>query len=209
MAAPSAWPTIHAERAALVEDLSSLPDDKWRTASLCGGWTVREVLGHLTAAAKLTPPAFFLRFAGSGFRFDAMTARDIARETAGTAADGLAEFRRVLDRTSAPPGPTDTWLGEVIVHGEDIRRPLGIKHDYPMDALKRVADFYKGSNLLIGAKNRIAGLTMTATDTDWSTGSGPEVRGPMLSLVMAMTGRSAALADLSGEGLDTLRARMS
>jgi len=78
-----------------------------------------------------------------------------------------------------------------------------------MDALTRVADFYKGSNLLIGAKNRIAGLTMTATDTDWSTGSGPEVRGPMLSLVMAMTGRSAALADLSGEGLDTLRARIS
>ncbi|HEY3261105.1 MAG TPA: maleylpyruvate isomerase family mycothiol-dependent enzyme [Pseudonocardiaceae bacterium] len=208
MAASSAWPTIHAERAALVEDLASLPEDRWRTPSLCGDWTVRDVLGHLTATAKMTPPTFFVKLASSGFRFDGMSAREVARETAGTTADGLAEFRRVLNRTSSPPGPADTWLGEVIVHGEDIRRPLGIKHAYPVAALTRIADFYKGSNLLIGAKNRIAGLTLTATDIDWSTGSGPEVRGPMLSLVMAMTGRSAALADLSGEGLDTLRGRM-
>jgi len=95
------------------------------------------------------------------------------------------------------------------VHSKDIRGPLGIAHAYPTDALVRVADFYKGSNLIIGAKSRIEGLTLTATDTDWSTGGGPEVRGPMLSLVMAMTGRSAVLPDLSGDGVDTLRGRMS
>jgi hypothetical protein len=91
------------------------------------------------------------------------------------------------------------------VHGEDIRRPLGIAHAYPMDALTRVADFYKGSNLLIGAKRRIAGVTLRATDADWSTGTGPEAAGPMLSLLLAMTGRSAALADLTGEGVASLR----
>ena len=90
-----------------------------------------------------------------------------------------------------PPGPTDTWLGEAIVHAEDIRRPLGIEHQYPTEAVVRVADFYKGSNLLIGSKNRIADLTLRATDTDWSHGTGPEVSGPILSLVMAMTGRKA------------------
>jgi hypothetical protein len=70
-----------------------------------------------------------------------------------------------------------------------------------------VADFFKGSNMLIGAKNRIAGLTLTATDADWSSGSGTEVKGPILSLVLAMTGRSAALDDLSGDGVATMRGR--
>jgi hypothetical protein len=82
-----------------------------------------------------------------------------------------------------------------------------MSREYPEEALTRVADFFKGSNLLIGAKRRIAGLTLRATDTGWTTGSGPEVTGPHLSLVLAMTGRSAALADLSGEGLATLRSR--
>jgi len=71
----------------------------------------------------------------------------------------------------------------------------------------RVADFFKGSNLLIGAKRRIDGLALRATDADWSHGNGPEVSGPILSLVMVMTGRQAALGDLSGEGVATLRDR--
>ena len=71
----------------------------------------------------------------------------------------------------------------------------------------RVADFYKGSNLVIGAKNRIAGLRLRATDVDWSRGDGPEVEGPITSLVMAMTGRKAAIGDLSGEGVATLSSR--
>jgi uncharacterized protein (TIGR03083 family) len=98
-------------------------------------------------------------------------------------------------------------LGEAVIHSADIRRPLGMSREYPEEALTRVADFFKGSNLLIGAKRRIAGLALRATDTGWTTGSGPEVTGPHLSLVLAMTGRSAALGDLSGEGLATLRSR--
>jgi hypothetical protein len=88
-------------------------------------------------------------------------------------ADTLANFESVLTSVKHPPGPTATWLGETIVHSEDIRRALGIKHAYPADAVVTVADFYKGSNLLIGSKNRIAGLTLRATDADWSHGTGP------------------------------------
>jgi hypothetical protein len=98
-------------------------------------------------------------------------------------------------------------LGEAVIHSADIRRPLGMSREYPVEALTRVADFFKGSNLLIGAKRRITGLALRATDTGWATGTGPEVTGPHLSLVLAMTGRSAALVDLSGEGLATLRSR--
>ena len=70
-----------------------------------------------------------------------------------------------------------------------------------------MADFYQGSNLLIGSKRRIAGLNLRATDAEWSHGTGPEVSGPILSLVMVMTGRKAAVDDLTGEGVATLRSR--
>ena len=208
MAAPSPWPIIHAERESLVADVEGLTDEQWATPSLCAEWSVRDVFAHMTATAKMTPPKFVGKFARSGFNFDAMVSKDIARETAGTPADGLAEFRAHLTDTTHPPGPIDAMLGEAIIHSSDIRLPLGISHDFPTDAVVRVADFYKGSNLLIGAKDRISGLTLKATDADWSTGSGPEVSGPVLSLLLAMTGRSAAVTDLSGDGVAILQTRM-
>jgi len=208
MASPSPWPTIHAEREALAADLKDLSDEQWATPSLCAGWSVREVLGHMTATTELTPGRFFAALIGSGFRFNAMAAKAVARQVEGSPADTLARFTDRVATTTHPPGPVDTWLGETVVHGEDIRGPLGISHSYPVDALTRVADFYKGSNLLIGGKKRIAGLTLRATDADWSTGTGPEVAGPALSLVQAIAGRPAALEHLTGEGLATLQARM-
>jgi hypothetical protein len=98
-------------------------------------------------------------------------------------------------------------LGEAVVHGEDIRRPLGMSREIPEETLVTVADFYKGSNLLIGAKRRIAGLSLKATDASWTNGDGPEVSGPLASLIVAMTGRREACADLSGEGVAALAAR--
>jgi uncharacterized protein (TIGR03083 family) len=201
------WPTIHAERAALADDLATVADDRWGTPSQCGGWSVRDVLAHMTAAAVQTPPAFFGKMLASGFRFEAMANKDLRRNLGATPADTLASFKANANNTTAPPGPKITWLGETIVHAEDIRRPLGIAHDYPTDAVKQLGDFYAGSNLLIGAKKRIDGLALKATDTDWTTGSGAEVSGPVLSLVLAMTGRRSALEELSGPGVDTLRAR--
>src|SRR5215472_14276970 len=207
MATTSPWPLIHAEREALIADLGALTDDQWATRSLCADWTVRDVLGHMTATAKMTPPAFLGALAGAGFRFNAMNEKNIAREATPSPSDGLAEFRRHLKDTTHPPGPVEAMLGEAVVHSADIRRPLGMSREYPEEALTRVADFFKGSNLLIGAKRRIDGVSLRATDTGWSTGSGPEVTGPHLSLILAMTGRAAALADLSGEGLGTLKSR--
>lgn len=70
-------------------------------------------------------------------------------------------------------------------------------------------DYYKGSNTLIGTKSRIEGLTLRATDADWTHGSGPVVEGPILALLVASTGRGAACDELTGEGLETLRSRTS
>jgi uncharacterized protein (TIGR03083 family) len=201
------WPAVHAERRALAADLRALSTDDWAKPSLCGSWTVRDVLAHMTSAAQMTPPAFFAGLLASGFSFDRFQEKGVAGHQGNSPADTLTGFEAVLTSVKHPPGPADTWLGETIVHSEDIRRALGINHAYPTAAVVRVADFYKGSNLLIGSKRRIEGLTLHATDTDWSQGTGPEVSGPILSLVMAMTGRKAADEDLTGDGVATLRAR--
>jgi uncharacterized protein (TIGR03083 family) len=205
--ADSPWPVIHAERAALADDLATLAPDRWNTPSLCTGWSVHEVLAHMTATATMTPLGFLGRLARAGFRFQTMTRHTIDAQTAGGPAATLARFRQTQNRSSGPPGPVDSWLGETLVHAEDIRRPLGIAHAYPVDALARVADFYRRSNLLIGGKNRVTGLTLRATDTEWTAGSGPQVTGPILALVLVTAGRAAALDDLTGEGVTTLRER--
>ena len=201
------WPVIHAERKALATDLQALDAEQWQAASLCGQWTVRDVTAHMTATAKITPPAFFTKLAMSGFNFGRLQDKDITAEKGASPADTLDRFDAIVNSEKHPPGPIDSWLGEAILHAEDIRRPLAIQHEYPTDAVVRLADFYKGSNLVVGTKRRIEGLTLRATDADWSHGSGPEVAGPIMPLVMAMTGRRAALDNLTGDGVATLRAR--
>jgi uncharacterized protein (TIGR03083 family) len=198
---------VAAERGALADDVARLTPEQWARPSLCPDWTVRHIVAHLTAAASTSPGAFISQFAAARFNFDRYANAGLARRLGADPGATLAAFRAVQRSTTAPPGPKPTWLGEVVVHSEDIRRPLGISHHYDPEALGKAADFYKGSNVLIGAKKRIEGLRLRATDQDWSHGSGPTVEGPMLSLVMAMTGRGTHVDDLTGEGVETLRSR--
>ena len=95
----------------------------------------------------------------------------------------------------------------VLIHGQDMCRPLGITRDLPKAHVVPVADYIKNDVHLFGAKRRIAGLKLTATDMDWSDGNGPEVTGPAEALVMMMAGRLVALDDLSGEGMAALATR--
>ena len=207
MAGIDIWPVVHDERAALAADLAPVAEEKWDTPSQCDAWTVRDVLAHMTATASMTPAAFFPKLIGSGFSFDKVQAKGIATERGTSGADTLSRFQAVIGSEKKPPGPKDTVLGETIIHSEDIRRSLGLPRQYPDAALVEVADFYKGSNLIIGTKRRIDGVTLRATDTGWSHGSGPEVAGPMLLLLLAMAGRKGALDELSGDGVATLRER--
>ena len=207
MASNDTWPTIHAERKALAAELQGLTDEQWATPTECTEWTVRDVVAHMTATAKISGGAFFPKLIGSGFSLTNMQRKDIARERGDSPADALSRFKAEVDSSKHPPGPNQTWLGEVIIHSEDVRRALGLSHSYPSASVTEVLDFYKGSNLVIGAKKRISGLQLRATDAQWSHGTGPEVSGPALSLLMAMTGRKGALAELSGPGVETLRGR--
>ena len=204
------WATIAAERGALAGDLADLTPAQWDTPSLCPGWTVRDMVAHMSTTASMTPVKFFLGMAQAGFNFDKFANAEVARHRGADPAATLAEFRGLQNSTSAPPGPKKSWLGEVVVHGADVRRPLGIPHTYAPGTVREVIDFYKGSNMLIGSKNRVAGLSLHATDHDWAHGqAGPDARveGPLLSLLLAMTGRAAACDDLNGPGVPTLRGR--
>ena len=202
------WPLIRGERVALIADLETISDAQWATPSLCSSWTVRDVLAHMTTTAKMTPGRFVGRFVGTGFQFNAMNEKGVKEELGATPADTLAGFKAQLDRTTAPPGPIDAMVAEVVIHGEDIRRPLGITRSYQPEALTLVGDFVIRGNLLLGGKRRATGLTLVATDADWTRGAGPEVKGPLASMILALTGRRAGLADLTGDGLATLTGRI-
>jgi len=153
MAKNEIWTTIAAERQALAEDLEGLTDKRWTTPSLCDGWTVRDIVAHMTATAEMTPPKFFPKMIGAGFSLTKMSNKEIAKRVKGSPADTLARFTSRINSRNHPPGPLDSWLGETIVHSEDVRRPLKIKHDYPTNALVRLADFYRKSNLVLGGKS--------------------------------------------------------
>ena len=101
-----------------------------------------------------------------------------------------------------------TMLGEIVVHSQDIRGALGQTGSPNPEAVAACLQMYCGANFPIGTKKRIAGLRLVATDVGWTHGTGPEVSGPGLSLLVAMTGRRAGVDGLTGDGLATLRGRM-
>ncbi len=187
--------------------LSALSADQWAASSWCEGWSVQDTAGHILAAAEQTPANFYKEMISAGFRFNVFADRAAKRLGALGPEELVRRLRARTTTTNHPPAPVMAMLGEIVVHGEDIRRPLGLQHRSPEAALVAVANNYKKSNLLIGAKRRIAGLRLRATDSDWVSGDGPEVVGPLISLVMTMAGRKGAQADLSGEGLAILSKR--
>ena len=205
--ASGSWSLVHAERAALAADLADLTDEQWATLSLCTGFTVRQVLAHLTAGASLNPVRWLAGVIRCRFDFDQQVAMRLAEQLGATPAETLARFGRIVTSTIKPPVPTTAMLGETIVHAEDIRRPLGIHRDYPITTLTRLANYYQGSDLVVPAKGRIVGLRLHAGDGPFATGSGPLVSGNTLALIMAMTGRMSYCGELDGDGVATLRAR--
>jgi uncharacterized protein (TIGR03083 family) len=199
------WSLVHAERAALVDDLEHLDDHGWDVPSLCGEWTVHDVAAHLVDSARTTRLRFLVDFARAGFDFDRYNARGVERERGASPSATLEQLRRVASRTSTPPAPLDTRLVEEVVHGEDIRRPLGLTRSYPQEAVVRALRLQARTPASFGgAKELVARVRLTAADADVSIGDGPEVTGAALSLLLALSGRRVALADLDGPGVGSL-----
>lgn len=201
------WQMIHAERARAADMLESLSPEQWSADTLCAGWNVRDVAAHMMNAGEQTTARFMKGLLVNGFRFNVMMDRQARSSAQLSSAEIIARIRARTTTTNKPPAAAMAMLGEVVVHGNDIRQPLGIDDDTSREAKLACLDMFKGSNFPVRAKKTIAGLRLRASDADWSYGSGPEVAGPTVALLMAMATRPL-LTSLSGDGLDTLRARL-
>ena len=202
------WRAVAEERAALAADLEQLDGDGWRTPSLCAGLDVEEVVAHLTAGASSGFLRWFAGLARCRFDIDRMVDMRLREQLGSTPDDTLRRFRAVIDSRTAPSGHVDGWLGEIVVHGEDVRRPLGVAHGYAPAALDRVARFYAARDFTVPSKRRSAGLRLEASDGPLAAGEGPLVRGRTVDLVLAMAGRPVALEHLVGPGLPVFAARV-
>lgn len=201
---------IRAERLGLADFLDQIDDREWRTDSLCPGWTVHDVAAHLTLATWVAPTVAIRAAIRARGNFNRMTA-NMARERASRfdRAALTAQLRQSAGSTRRAPGtsPMDP-LVDVLVHGQDIARPLGRTRPMPGEPTIRALE-YTHQSKFYGAKQRFAGTRLVATDCEWSAGEGPhEVHGPAADLLMVATGRAAGLTTLTGPGLDRVAARL-
>jgi uncharacterized protein (TIGR03083 family) len=201
------WPVVHAERQALIRDLETIAPAQWATPSLCAGWTVHDVLAHMIDVATTTRLGFVRRMVAARGDFDRDNQTGVDRERAQDPADTLAAYRRVAGLTATPPAPLATRLVEEFAHGEDIRRPLGLQRDYPVEHVMTALDYLaKTSQSWGGGKERAQRVRLVATDADTVIGDGPEVRGTAIALVLALSGRAVESGELEGPGTAVMTA---
>jgi uncharacterized protein (TIGR03083 family) len=206
-AATDVWNEVDKARRELADLLDGLSADQWAAKSLCTEWTVRDVVGHLTLDVRLAK--VFPGVIKNGFSFDKWMCKASKHSGEREPADLVASLRTLIGTRRTPPftKPADV-LTDTVVHTQDIRRPLHLDGNAPTDRLVEIAEFIKDHRFYKTAKKR-DGLALKATDAAWSVGAGAPVEGTIEALVMALMGRTAALDDLHGEGVATLRSRIA
>jgi uncharacterized protein (TIGR03083 family) len=203
------WTNIKTGREALGDYLAGLSADQWNRPSLCAGWTVKDVAAHMLVIPTMSKGQVFKAFLGSGFNLDKMNAKLVKKIAAQmSTAQIAATTRSSAGSHLMPPGlKLPGVFTELVVHSSDISEGVGTPFDLPVEDYVAALEHLKNVQPVFRAKQRVAGLTLRATDTDWSTGSGPVVEGPAKQLALAVAGRKSALDRLSGDGLATMRAR--
>lgn len=192
------WRHIDTERTALADLLQTLPEDAWRTPSLCAAWTVRDVAAHLALShaglRELLGPAV-----RSGFRYNT-TVRDAALRSPLSHEQIIDTLRSFIGSRKTVPFVSETEpLLDILIHTQDICLPLDIDHPMPTDAavvaLERVV--WWSQRFPIGP--RLRGIHLVATDVTWDWGSGRRVEGPIRWLLLAAAGRVVAHQHLTGQ----------
>ena len=201
---------ITAERLELCAFLDDLSPSDWQAASLCPGWKVQDVIAHLTLTTRSTVPDVLkgaIKARGNFDRMEADAAR--ARAVEYTPRELTEQLRETASSTRRAPlsSPFDPLL-DLLVHGQDIARPLGRTRPVVPDRAVVALDYALESRWY-GARKRFRGCRLIASDADWSGGSGPaEVHGPLADLLLLSTGRIAGLDAVAGTGVEELAARM-
>ena len=194
----------HADFIALTRSLSA---DQWAEPSLCSGWNIRDVVVHTAWHVHRDRKAvvgFLLKSSISGS--SQAGANQIAR-------DGNRSNDSLIQWLASPGQCDQVNLGEMMIHQQDVRRPLGLNREIPEHQLARILDISltrSGSMTLVPASRKISqGLRLIATDIDWSSGHGEEVRGTGEAILMAISGRIGVVDDLEGPGAEVLANRMA
>lgn len=209
MAAVDSMGLARAERTDLAAFLEKLRPEQWEEPSLCAGWTVRDLVAHVYSLEGVGAVGLVRRFVAGRLRLDRIN--EVGRAPLADATpDDLVELAH---RWVQPRGLTAAFHGRIalldaLIHQQDVRRPLDLPRVIPTDRLRCAIDFATWAPP-IGARPRIHGLTLTATDLDWATGHGPLVEGTGEALLLAMAGRAAVLPELSGPGAAVLASRVS
>ncbi len=173
---------VRTERLALVDLLETLTDSEWETQSLCSAWRVQDVAAHLAWAPALPILAGLPALVRAGFRVNRFIADSAVRWSSRGRPAILEQLRSNAATGVRPTGmPPAAALSDALVHGLDIRRPLG------------------GS-----VRRRLRGLRLVAVDTGWSHGRGDEVRGGREALLLALHGRPVRPGELTGPGASRL-----
>lgn len=195
---------LSAERREFATLLDGLSPEQWGAQSLCEGWRVRDVVGHLLYDDL--PMSTLIREAVLALSPNRVNARLVDRSKDRSLEDLRAAFRRTIDGGRLSRLAPTLILTDVLIHQQDIRRPLGLARTIPAERLLAVLS-HPDPFTLPGRRTR--GLRFVATDLDWSKGSGPQVSGPGEAVLMVIAGRPDALDDLEGDGLPALRERLA
>ena len=198
-----------AERADLAALLTTLTPDQWDAPSLCAKWRVRDVVAHVIGfdVQGMTGYVRTLVLAGGSPHRANQRAVDAFRDLDPWWLLDLVKRYRTPEGVTARSGYR-VALTDGAIHHQDIRRPLGMPREIEPERLRAVLDFAMVSPR-VHAAARVRGLRLQATDIDWHHGTGPEVRGPGESLLMAAAGRPDALGELDGPGQATLAGRVA
>ena len=202
---------VEAERLSLCDVLEGLDGAHWATPSLCAGWTVHEVVAHLTLPTRTSFLGMVLGMARARGDFDRMADGSARRRAARFDPPALvAQLRETAGSPRRMPGssPVDPLI-DILVHAQDVCRPLGIVRRMPVPGAVVALAHVSGSTFY-GGPARLDGLRLTATDSGWTHGpqEGPAVRGTTQDLLLIATGRPVGLDGLHGDGVDTLRSRL-
>jgi len=199
---------IAAERRATADLVEGFAPEQLATQSLCGAWTVHQVAAHLTAPWAVGVRGFIGPIVRAGGNFDKANDRVAKRLAEQPISAIAASLRDHADHRFTPPGfGPEAPLTDVIVHTQDMCRPLGISRDVAPERIQVSLDLLATKRANRFRSARIDGLRFVATDQDWSWGDGPELRGPAVPLAVAMHGRMDATKELEGDGVDELRRR--
>ena len=202
------WQAVEAERLRLADVLEGLSPEQWDVASLCAGWRVRDVAGHVTLSTRARPITALLGLVQARGDFNRYVAAEARARSARPPATLVDELRAVAGSRHHPPGtkPEDA-LVDVIVHAMDVARPLGIDHRIGTDRLEVAAERLWSMSFPFHARRRNAGVHLRATAAAWERGAGAEASGPLDDLVLWLAGRPEGLRRLEGPGAEALRAR--